>query len=72
MKWKVLKEEKPEKNCLCYVTNIKNTTHGYASTVCSYQKDFDYFRCQRTSMPVEVTHYVILPSEPPKEWDSNL
>jgi hypothetical protein len=72
MEWKVLREEKPNKNCLCYVTNAKDNAHGCPTTVAYYWRDFDYFRCQKSSMPLEVTHYVVLPDVPPKEYERNL
>lgn len=68
MNWIKVEEKKPENNCLCVVYNEKGYMHN---TLAIYHKYCDLFveyaPHKYESLPLEVTHYVIIPEGPPKQ-----
>ena len=66
--WISVKEGKPEQDGLVYVTNTKAGVHCYMAL---YYKGHDFFQeynpQQYQNPPIEVTHWVYLPTAPRHE-----
>jgi hypothetical protein len=62
MDWIKYPDQKPDCHCNCYVMNEKAGSTCYVAT---YVQKYDYFSWNNTELcqniPLEVTHYVILP-----------
>lgn len=64
----IKRETPPEYNALCYVTNIRAGIDCYTAIYCKFR---DYFYLYNPNLrehpPIDVTHYIILPSYPDDE-----
>ncbi len=63
MNWISVKDGKPTGCQMCYVTNFRSGTNCFLAL---YEKHYDIFRMYDPKMydhpPIDVTHYVVLPS----------
>lgn len=67
MKWKSISESKPNKNCVCWVTNTKFTQQCKVVLYNVYIDCFYKSNEPDERFPLEVTHWVELPYSPKDE-----
>ena len=68
MNWISVKEELPEKDCVCIIWNEKRPYILRISIYTSLYKEFMDSECFKTlEFPLEVTHYIPMPDTPLKK-----
>jgi hypothetical protein len=63
MEWKKYPQEKPEHDCMCYVTDSRSRCEAYLSIYRSHWDCFEWYNPEIHACPsLAVTHYFILPN----------